>query len=118
MSITSPGAERLSSLQPAVGSSRARVSVVAGPHAAAFIILCFGEREPFHVGLFLLAWGLANFAWLFVFRRPGVAAALSLLLVCAVIALYWFKMSVPSATLSLIAYLTVHPDTFRSLTEA
>jgi hypothetical protein len=118
MSIMSRGAERLTSLQPLVSSLRSRTGVVVGLHAAAFVILCCTEREPFHVALFLLAWGWFNFAWLVVFPRPGVAAALSLLLVCAVIVLSWFKMSVTWATLSFFDFVIVDPDSFRFLTEA
>jgi hypothetical protein len=117
MSIMSRGAERLTSLQPLVSSLRSRTGVMVGLHAAAFVILCCTEREPFHVALFLLAWGWFNFAWLFVFPRPGVAAALSLLLVCAVIVLSWFKMSVTWATLSFFDFVIVDPDSFRFLTE-
>ena len=117
MSIMSLGAERLTSLQPLVASLRSRAAVVVGLHAAAFLVLCLTEWEPFHVAVFLLAWGWLNFSWLVVFRRPGVAAALSLLLVCVVIALSWFKMSVTWATLSFFDFAIVDPDTFRFLTE-
>ena len=117
MSIMSRGAERLTTLQPLVASLRSRAAVVAAPHAAAFLILCCTERQPFHVWLFLLAWGLLNCTWLVLFRRPGVAAALSLLFVCAVIVLSWFKMSVTWATLSFFDFVIVDPDTFRFLTD-
>ena len=115
MSIMSRGADRLTSLQPLVAAVRSRAVLLVGLHAAALLILCFTEREPFHVALFVLAWGLSNFAWLVVFRRPGLAAALSLLLVCAVIGLSWFKMSVTWATLSFFDFVIVDPDTVRFL---
>jgi hypothetical protein len=118
MSIMSRGADRLSSLQPLVATMRSPAGLLAGLHAAAFLILCLTESEPFHVALFALAWGLSNFAWLAAFRRPGLAAALSLLFVCAVIALSWFKMSVTWATLSFFDFVIVDPDTLRFLTDA
>jgi hypothetical protein len=114
MSMMSRGAERLTSLQPLI-SLRPHTVVIVTLHAAAFLILCVSEREPFHVGLFLLAWGWFNFSWLVLFRRPGVAAALSLLVVCAVIALSWFKMSITWTTLSFFDFVIVDPDTFRFL---
>jgi hypothetical protein len=117
MSIMSRGADRLTSLQLLVATMRSRAALLVGLHAAAFVVLCATEREPFHVALFVLAWGLSNFAWLVVFRRPGLAAALSLLLVCAVIGLSWFKMSVTWATLSFFDFVIVDPDTFRFLTD-
>jgi len=116
MSIMSRGAERLISL-PLVGSVRSHVAIVVGLHVAALLILCCTESDPFHVALFLLAWGWFNFAWLVLFPRPGVAATLSLLLVCAVIALSWFKMSVTWATLSFFDFVIVDPDTYHFLTE-
>lgn len=117
MSIMSRGAERLTSLTPLVASMRLRTALVAGLHAAAFLILCCTESDPFHVALFLLAWGWFNFAWLVVVPRPGVAATLSLLLVCAVIGLSWFKMSITWATLSFFDFVIVDPDSFRFLTD-
>jgi len=117
MSIMSPGAERPASPQPVVASTRARVAIVVALHVAAFVILCGTEREPFHVALFLLAWGWFNFCWLMLFPRPGTAAALSLLLVCAVIGLSWFKMSITWATLSFFDFVIVDPDSLRFLTD-
>jgi sulfatase-like protein len=116
MSIMSRGAERLTSL-PLVALIRPHAAILAGLHAAAFLILCCTESDPFHVGLFVLAWGWFNFAWLVVFPRPGVAATLSLLLVCAVIVLSWFKMSVTWATLSFFDFVIVDPDSVRFLTD-
>jgi Sulfatase len=121
MSLMSRGADRLTSLQPLVAplfaSMRWRAAIVVALHAAAFIVLCLTESQPYHFALFALAWGLLNFAWLVVFGRPGVAAALSLLLVCTVIGLSLFKMSITWATLSFFDFVIVDPDTFRFLTE-
>jgi hypothetical protein len=118
MSIMSRGAERLTSLQPLVALIGSRAAIVAALHAPALLILCLTESEPYHFALFLLAWGLFNFGWLAAFRRPGIAAALSLLLVCAVILLSWFKMSVTWMTLSFFDFVIVDPDTVRFLTAA
>lgn len=121
MSLMSRGAERLTSLQPLVAplvaSMRSRAAPIIGLHAIALLILCRTEFEPYHVILFALAWGLLNFAWLALFGRPGVAAALSLLFVCAVVGLSWFKMSITWATLSFFDFVIVDPDTFRFLTD-
>src|SRR5690242_10692952 len=117
MSITSRDAERLPSLQTTVASLHLRAAVMVSLHAAAFLVLCLTERGPFHVVLFGFVWGLSNFAWLALFRRPGVAAALSLLLVGAVLILSWFKMSVTWATLSFFDFVIVDPDTLRFLTD-
>jgi hypothetical protein len=55
----------------------------AGPaaiiHLGALIVLLRTEYYDVpRVAAFILAWGLLNFAWLAVLRRPGVSAMLSL----------------------------------------
>jgi len=118
MSVLSRGSEYPTSFQQVAAVLRSRAAIVLGLHAAAVLILCCTEADPYHVALFLLAWGWFNFAWLVVFPRPGVAATLSLLLVCAVIGLSWFKMSITWATLSFFDFVIVDPDSLRFLTEA
>jgi len=116
MSIMSRGAERLTRLRPL--SLRARIAVIASLHVAAFVILWRTEFEPVHVTLFALAWGVFNFAWLAVLRRPGMSAALSLILVCAIILLSKFKTGITWATLSFFDFVVVDPDTVRFLMAA
>ncbi len=118
MSIMSRGTERLISLRPLVLSGRARMAAIAGLHAAALVILWRTEFEPFHVALFVLAWGVFNFAWLAVLRRPGTAAGLSLVMVAAIILLSKFKTGITWATLSFFDFMVVDPDTIRFLMAA
>ena len=118
MSIMSRGAERLTSLQPFVAAVRSRAAFVAALHVAAVIVLWRTEVEPYHLALFALAWGLLNFAWLTLLRRPGASAVLSLLIVATVILLSKFKMGITWATLSFFDLMIVDPDTIGFLTAA
>jgi hypothetical protein len=118
MSIMSRGAERLTSLQLLVAAARSRAALLVVLHAAAFVVLWRTEFGLYHLVLFVLAWGALNFAWLAVLRRPGVSAALSLLLVGTVIVLSKFKIGVTWATLSFFDIMVADPDTIGFLTAA
>ena len=118
MSIMSRSAERFTSLQPLINAARSPVTLLVVLHAAAFIVLCRTEVEIYHLALFVLAWGLLNFAWLTVLRRPAASAALSLLIVATLIALSKFKIGVTWATLSFFDIMIIDPDTVGFLTAA
>src|ERR1700682_5155121 len=112
MSAMSRAAGRLTLFPPflaSAGPSFAPVRVAL--HAAAVIILWQTEDSLFNATLFVLAWGLFNCAWLLVLRLPGLSAALSLLMVCGLVGLSWFKMSVTWTTISFFDILVVDPDT-------
>lgn len=111
MSLVSRGAEPLTSPQPQATSVRSRAALVGILHAAALVVLWRTEFEPLHVALFVLAWGLINFAWLVILRRPAMSAGLSLLMVCGIILLSKFKSGVTWATLSFFDFIVVDPDT-------
>jgi len=111
MSIMFRAAERLTNLQPPISSSRMQAAGLVGLHVAAAGVLWRTEHQLFHAVLFALAWGWLNFAWLVVLRRPAMSAALSLLIVCAVVLLSQFKAGVMWTTLSFFDFLIVDPDT-------
>src|ERR1700676_1555626 len=54
-------------------------------HFAALVVMAATEVAVLPKVLFLLSWGILNFFWLMVSRRPGVSAALSLAMVVALI---------------------------------
>src|ERR1700694_3844494 len=110
MSTISRAADRLTSL-PFFASARFGLAFIAVLHAAAFVILWRTEYELFHVALFVLAWGLFNCAWLVVLRRPGLSAALSLVMVCGLILLSQFKTGITWVAISFLDFLIVDPDT-------
>ena len=112
MSTMSRAASRLTLLPLFLASAGpAFAAVIVALHAAAVVILWQTEDSLFHATLFVLAWALFNCAWLLVLRRPGLSAALSLLMVCALIGLSWFKMSITWATISFFDMLVVDRDT-------
>src|SRR3981081_375927 len=111
MSTISRTADRPTRLEPLRASARLGLAVVAVLHAAAFIVLWLTEHELFHGALSVLAWGLLNCAWLVVLRRPGLSAALSLIMVCSLILLSQFKTGITWVAISFLDFLIFDPDT-------
>jgi hypothetical protein len=64
-----------------------------------------------HGALALLAWGLLNFLWLAILRRPAMAAVLSLTMIVAVVAASMFKFEILWTGLSFFDVLIIDPDT-------
>jgi Sulfatase len=60
---------------------------------------------------FILTWGLSNFFWLAVLRRPAIAAALSLVSLALLVTLSEFKHQVLWMTLNFVDLMIVDPDT-------
>ena len=88
---------------------------VAAIHLAALVILYLTEVDLLGRTLFLLTWGLLNFFWLAVFRRPGVAAALSLVMVQLVITISQFKFEILWMTVSFFDVLVIDADSIAFL---
>ena len=84
-------------------------------HLSAFVTYFVTEHSLFAFSLALLSWGLINFVLLLVFRRPGIAAALSLMLVGLLIALSQFKFGITWLTLTFLDLLIIDRDTFAYL---
>ena len=63
----------------------ARAALVAVFHLAALVVMAQTEVGIVPKAIFLFTWGLLNFFWLAVLRRPAIAAALSLALIVALI---------------------------------
>src|SRR3981189_3006275 len=71
-----------------------RVALVAVFHMAAIVIMLATESAPEQKGAFILTWGALNFFWLTLLHRPGVAGALSLAMIVALIQASEFKYNV------------------------
>ena len=82
---------RLAGLEAHVVSSRIEVAIIAAIHLAALALLYHTEWGPVHGALALLAWGFLNFLWLVILRRPMLSAALSLVIIVALIVLSQFN---------------------------
>ncbi|MFB9264981.1 sulfatase-like hydrolase/transferase [Bradyrhizobium erythrophlei] len=84
-------------------------------HLAALAVLLATEHGPFAITLSLLTWVFANCLFLLVLPRPGISAALALILVVLLIALSRFKFDILQLTLTTLDFLIIDRDTFSFL---
>src|SRR5215475_11998737 len=75
-------------------------------------VLLATEHGPFAITLSLLAWVFANCVFLLVLPRPGVSAALALILMALLIALSRFKFGILQLTLTFLDFLIIDRGTF------
>ena len=88
------------------------IAVIGLLHLAAIGLLAWYEVFPVSRLAFVLIWGLLNFFWLALLRRPAIAAALSLILVTLVIVLSEFKFRVLWMTLNFLDVMIIDADSF------
>ena len=60
---------------------------------------------------FLLAWGILNFLWIALLRRPALSGALSLTLVVVLVLLSRFKHDVAQMTVNFVDLMVIDRDT-------
>ena len=101
---------RVWTLRQAIG-----IGCVAALHLAALYALLSTEYGPFAITLALLAWLAANCLVLLVLPRPGIAAALSLMITVALIACSRFKFDILQLSLTFLDFLLIDRDTFSFL---
>jgi hypothetical protein len=87
------------------------MALVALPHVAALALMVWSEAGLVTKAAFLLTWGLLNFLWLVVLRRPAFAAALSLAMIVLLTLLSQLKHSVLMMTASFVDVMIVDTDT-------
>jgi hypothetical protein len=87
-----------------------RVGLVAVPHLVALAIMGWSEYALEQKLAFLLTWGLLNFLWLALTRRPGVSAGLSLAMISLLILLSLLKYKVLWMTLDFVDLMVIDPD--------
>jgi phosphoglycerol transferase MdoB-like AlkP superfamily enzyme len=87
-----------------------RVGLVAVFHVAALGLMLWTEHAPEQKAAFLLTWGLLNFFWLALTRRPGVSAALSLAMISLLILLSVLKYKVLWMTVDFVDLMIIDPD--------
>jgi hypothetical protein len=90
---------------------RLRATLVALVYAAAGAVLILTEYGPFATTLSFLTLALLVFAGIAIFGRPGIAAALPLALIAALIALSQFKYGILQLTLTFLDFLIIDSDT-------
>jgi Sulfatase len=91
------------------------ILLVAALHLTALALMASTEVAIVPKVFFLLTWGLLNFFWLALLRRPAVAAALSLALIVVLILLSRLKYDVIWMTASFVDVMVIDPDTVRFL---
>jgi hypothetical protein len=88
-----------------------RCLAVAAPHFAALGLMFATEVDfPARLG-FLLAWGILNFFWIALLRRPALSGALSLTLVMVLVLLSRFKHDVAQMTVNFVDLMVIDRDT-------
>src|SRR5258708_26843073 len=90
-------------------------AVLAAIHFAAFAIMLWSEVDVVAKTTFVLAWGFLNFFWLAVLRRPGLSAALSLVMLIVLILLSRFKHELLFLTASFVVVMLCDFATFAFL---
>ena len=91
------------------------VAILAAMQLAAAGLLIWSEADLAARTAFVLTWGLLNFFWLVLLRRPMTAAALSLSLIVILIALSQFKHDVLMMTATFVDVMIIDPATFSFL---
>jgi hypothetical protein len=88
-----------------------RLSAVAVPHLAALGLMLATETDfGSRIG-FLLSWGILNFFWLALLRRPALSGGLSLTLVVLLVLLSRLKHDVVQMTANFVDLMVIDRDT-------
>src|SRR6478609_3633715 len=88
-----------------------RLLAVAMPHLAALVIMLRTETDFGSRTGFLLSWGILNFLFIALLRRPALSGALSLTLVVVLVLLSQLKHSVVQMTANFVDLMVIDRDT-------
>ncbi|MGY2904507.1 sulfatase-like hydrolase/transferase [Bradyrhizobium sp. URHC0002] len=88
-----------------------RLSAVAAPHMAALAIMLQTEADFGGRMGFALAWGILNFFFVALLRRPALSGALSLTLVVLLVLLSRLKHDVVQMTANFVDLMVIDRDT-------
>ena len=88
-----------------------RTLLLAALHLAALGLMFWSEVGVVPKVAFGFTWGLLNFFWLAVLRRPAVAAALSLVMIVVLILLSWLKYEIIRMTANFLDVVIINSDT-------
>jgi hypothetical protein len=88
-----------------------RLLAVAAPHLAALALMCETETDFGSRLSFALSWGILNFFWITLVRRPALSGALSLTLVVVLVLLSRLKHDVVQMTVNFIDLMMIDRDT-------
>src|SRR5713101_3537249 len=91
------------------------IGLIAAFHLAALALMAWSEVAIVPKAVFLLTWGMLNFFWIALLRRPAVSAALSLVIIVALILLSQLKYDIISMTANFLDVWIIDSDTVRFL---
>src|SRR5215510_2411533 len=92
-------------------SSILPVLLITALHLAALGLMLWSEVGVLPKVVFCLTWGLLNFFWLAVLRRPVVSAALSLAMIVVLILLSQLKYEIIRMTANFLDAMIINSDT-------
>jgi phosphoglycerol transferase MdoB-like AlkP superfamily enzyme len=104
-------AQRMTLSMPMALHQALRLLPFAAIHLAALVVMFAIENGPVRMLVYLLTWGLLNFLMLALFRRPAIAACLSLVVFGAVIWISRFKHSIMWMTANFLDVMIIDADT-------
>ena len=87
-----------------------RLLAVAAPHLAALAIMLQTETDFNARAGFLLSWGILNFFWIALLRRPALSGALSLTLVVVLVLLSRLKHDIAQMTANFVDLMVIDRD--------
>src|SRR3984893_16725646 len=79
-----------------------RLTAVAAPQLAALILMLQTETDFDSRLCFILSWGILNFVWIALLRRPALSGALSLTMVVVLVLLSRLKHDVAQMTVNFV----------------
>jgi hypothetical protein len=88
-----------------------RLLAVAAPQLAALSLMFQTETDLSSRTGFLLSWGILNFFWIALLRRPALSGALSLTLVVVLVLLSRLKHDVVQMTANFVDLMVIDRDT-------
>jgi hypothetical protein len=92
-----------------------RIALLAALHLGALGIMALTEADLVAQVVFVLAWGILNFFWLMLTRRPAVSAALSLLMIVILVLVSRLKFDIIWMTANFLDFLIIDKDTISYL---
>src|SRR5476651_1299655 len=88
-----------------------RLLAVAAPQAGALVVMLQTETDFGSRTGFLLAWGILNFFWIALLRRPALSGALSLTLIVILVLLSRLKHDIVQMTANFVDLMVIDRDT-------
>jgi hypothetical protein len=118
LSVASTLLSRLVSSEGIPRRDTAAFCTLAILHVAALAIMAASEVDLVAKAAYLLVWGLLNFLWLTLFRRPIATALISLEFIVALILLSQFKHDKLWMTVDFVDIMIIDKDTLAFLLAA